>query len=212
MAFALNTKMDNGGIALAVRPLQPGHVPLGVKGRWPGGAAIARCPLLQPCKNGKQLAALTAVVGNDAVGRSMQLKQRHRSYRMAAFRVGRVGPGDRCEGGQASCQDTRQHIRHASAIGEAGGIDAQWVNAEGALQVSEQITDKQDIVDLWPPTNSGVPAGLTIGADHSLRVDDEKALLIGQEGHARASFLLHGITAVAMKVQHKRFTGMCLIA
>ena len=79
----------------------------------------------------------------------MKLKERYCSNRMTASRIGRVRPGHRSEGGQASCQGTRQDIRHACAIGEACGIDAQWVNAEDALQVSEEVTDKQDIIDLW---------------------------------------------------------------
>ena len=156
--------------------------------------------------------ALAAIVGNDPVGRSMKLKQRYWSYRLTAPWVGRVRPRDRSESGQASCQGTRQDIRHASAIGEARGIDAQWVNTEDALQVSEQITDKQDIVDLWPPTCPCAPPGPAIRADNSLRIDGDKALLICKEGHSRSTFLLHGLTSVTMKVQDHRFTGMCLIA
>src|SRR6266487_3881490 len=97
MAFSLNTKIDNGCISPAVCPLQPGHVLLFVENRWPHGAAIARCPPLQPCQNGRVLVPPAAVVGNDPVGRSMKLKERYRSYRMAATRVGRVRPGDRSE-------------------------------------------------------------------------------------------------------------------
>src|SRR5712691_4186794 len=122
MAFSLNTKIDNGCISLAVGPLQPGHVPLCVENRWPHGAAIARCPSLQPCKYGRILFACAAVVGNDWVNRPMKLKERYWSYRMAAARIGRIRPGHRREGGQVSCQGTRQHIRHASTIGEACGI------------------------------------------------------------------------------------------
>ena len=65
----------------------------------------------------------------------------------------------------------------------------------------EEITDKQHIVYLRPPTCPCVPPGPAIGADNSLRVDDEKALLICKEGHSRSTFLLHGITAMTMKIQ-----------
>src|SRR2546425_10367342 len=53
MAFSLNTIVYNGCISLAVCPLQPRHVRLFVEDHWPPGAAIACCPLLQPCKNEK---------------------------------------------------------------------------------------------------------------------------------------------------------------
>src|SRR5438105_7549489 len=104
MAFSLNTVMYNGCISLAVCPLQPRHVGLFVENRWPHGAAIARCPPLQPGKYGRVLLAHAAVVGNDWVSRPMKFKYRHCSYRMAASRVGRVRPGHRSECGQASCQ------------------------------------------------------------------------------------------------------------
>src|SRR5437773_6468737 len=65
MAFSLKTKMDNGCISPAVCPLQPSHVHLCVEDRWPRGAAIACCPPLEPCQNGRVLVALAAVVGND---------------------------------------------------------------------------------------------------------------------------------------------------
>jgi hypothetical protein len=116
MAFALHTKMYNGCISTAVCPLQPSHVGLFVEDRRSCGAAIACCPFLQPCKYGRVVLAHAAIVGNDPVGRPMKLKERHWSYRMAASRVGRVRPGHRRECGQASCQGTRQYIRHASAI------------------------------------------------------------------------------------------------
>jgi len=53
MAFSLNTVLYNGCISLAVSPLQSRHVDLFVENRWPPGAAIPRCPPLQPCKNGR---------------------------------------------------------------------------------------------------------------------------------------------------------------
>ncbi len=53
MALSLNTVMDNGCISLAVSPLQSRHVDLFVENGWPHGAAIPRCPPLQPCKNGR---------------------------------------------------------------------------------------------------------------------------------------------------------------
>ncbi len=53
MAFSLNTKMYNGCISPAVSPLQSRHVDLFGENRWPHGAAIARYPPLQPCKNGR---------------------------------------------------------------------------------------------------------------------------------------------------------------
>src|SRR5205823_13035387 len=65
MAFSLNTVLYNGCISLAVCPLQPRHLGLLVENRWPPGAAIARCPSLQPCKDGRLLFACAAVVGND---------------------------------------------------------------------------------------------------------------------------------------------------
>src|SRR2546425_1807780 len=74
MAFSLNTKMYNGCISPAVSPLQSRHVDLFVENRWPHGAAIPRCPPLQPCKNGRVLLAHAAVVGNDWVSRPMKLK------------------------------------------------------------------------------------------------------------------------------------------
>jgi hypothetical protein len=50
--------------------------------------------------------------------------------------------------------------------------------------VSEQITDKQDIVYPWSSTYACSPPGPSIRADNPLRVDGDKALLICEEGHA----------------------------
>lgn len=204
VAHAADGVVNDGDVVAAAHPLFADDIGLFEEDDGLAGAAIAQRPLLQPERD-RGIAFLDgAVIWDDGIGGSVQFYDGDGAGGIAAAGDGRVGAGDGGKGGEAVGQFAGQHIRHAAPVGEAGGVNAQRIDAPELLQVGEQITDEKHIVCVRIAARAGIPTREVVWPDSALGIGHDHIIAVGQHREARAVLLLQGSAAMSMKIEDKR--------
>jgi hypothetical protein len=116
-------------------------------------------------------------------------------------------PGNRRDSGQTIGIIAGVLRDHPPAAGVAGAIDPLGVNAQGRLQVVDQVAQKELVVGWRPgrecdaghvPAVAGRRGQVPLGCRH------DEGVLLGRRGQLAALELFRGITLAAVQGEHQR--------